>query len=121
MRFVRNLITGVILISLSCQIAFAQSNVDNEYYEKAYAEMADMLDGRRPLSIRRAVFMAEWAYFDGDLDYEKDFCEPILKDVAYMKRWMAANNLSQYRQHKTKCYYHKGETDENQRGYFTNN
>ncbi len=31
MRFVRNLITGVILISLSCQIAFAQSNVDNEY------------------------------------------------------------------------------------------
>lgn len=41
--------------------------------------------------------MAEWAYLDGNLDYEKDFCEPILKDVAYMKRWMNANNLSQYK------------------------
>ncbi|MDE5987156.1 MAG: hypothetical protein K2H16_07775 [Prevotella sp.] len=59
--------------------------------------MADMLDGKIPMSIRRAVFMAEWAYLDGNLEYEKDFCEPILKDVAYMKRWMAANNLSQYK------------------------
>lgn len=78
-------------------IAFAQTNTGNEYYEKAYIKMADMLDDKAPLSIRRAVFMAEWAYLDGNLDYEKDFCEPIQKDVAYVKRWMAANNLSQYK------------------------
>ena len=83
----------------SIQVAFAQTNAVNEYYEKAYFEMADMLDGKAPMSIRRAVFMAEWAYLDGNLDYKKDFCEPIIKDVAYMKRWMAANNLSQ--QYKT--------------------
>ena len=79
--------------------SFAQTNAVSEYYEKAYFEMADMLDGKAPMSIRRAVFMAEWAYLDGHLDYKKDFCEPIIKDVAYMKRWMAANNLSQ--QYKT--------------------
>ncbi len=78
-------------------IAFAQTNTGNEYYEKAYTKMADMLDDKAPLSICRAVFMAEWAYLDGNLDYEKDFCEPIQKDVAYVKRWMAANNLSQYK------------------------
>ena len=78
----------------SIQVAFAQTNAVSEYYEKAYFEMADMLDGKAPMSIRRAVFMAEWAYLDGHLDYKKDFCEPIIKDVAYMKRWMAANNLS---------------------------
>lgn len=83
----------------SIQVAFAQTNAVSEYYEKAYFEMADMLDGKAPMSIRRAVFMAEWAYLDGHLDYKKDFCEPIIKDVAYMKRWMAANNLSQ--QYKT--------------------
>ena len=83
----------------SIQVAFALTNAVNEYYEKAYFEMADMLDGKAPMSIRRAVFMAEWAYLDGNLDYKKDFCEPILKDVAYMKRWMEANNLSQ--QYKT--------------------
>ena len=101
----------------SIQVAFAQTNAVNEYYENAYFEMADMLDGKASMSIRRAVFMAEWAYLDGNLDYKKDFCEPIIKDVAYMKRWMAANNLSQ--QYKTKeeidslkteCDNHKIET-----------
>lgn len=97
MTFFRNIITCIISLSLSCNVVFAQTNAGNEYYEKAYMEMADMLDGKTPISIRRAVFMAEWAYLDGNLNYEKDFCEPILKDVAYMKRWMAANNLSQYK------------------------
>lgn len=90
-------ILAIAFLMCSIQITFAQTNAGNEYYEKAYTEMADMLDGKTPISIRRAVFMAEWAYLDGKLDYEKDFCEPILKDVAYMKRWMAANNLSQYK------------------------
>ena len=93
----RNIITCVISLSLSCHVTYAQSIVGNEYYEKAYTEMADMLDDKTPVSIRRAVFVAEWAYLDGNLDYEKDFCEPILKDVAYMKRWMAANNLSKFK------------------------
>lgn len=61
----------------SLHVSFAQSNVGDEYYEKAYTEIANMLDG--------------------NLDYEKDICEPIQKDVAYMKRWMVANNLSQYK------------------------
>ncbi len=93
MKVSRKFIVVFVLQLYFIQITFAQNNVGNEYYEKAYTEMADMLDGKTPVSIRRAVFMAEWAYFDGNLDYEKDFCEPIQKDVAYMKRWMAANNL----------------------------
>lgn len=97
MTFFGKIITYFISLSLSCHTAYAQSNACNEYYEKAYTEMADMLDGNTPISIRRAVFVAEWAYLDGNLDYEKDFCKPILQDVAYMKRWMDANNLSQYK------------------------
>lgn len=45
----------------------------DENYEQAYQEMADMLEGKVPLSVRRSVFMAEWAFLDGNLDYEKDF------------------------------------------------
>lgn len=97
MRFTEYILTYLISLSISCHFTFAQSKAGNEYYEKAYTEMANMLDGKTPVSIRRAVFMAEWAYLDGNIDYNKDFCAPILKDVAYMKRWMAANNLSQYK------------------------
>lgn len=59
-----------------------------------------MLEGRNPLSIRRAVFLAEWAYLDGNLDYEKDFCEPIIKGADYMKRLIAANHWDKYKTSK---------------------
>lgn len=59
----------------SIHVAIVQNSIGNESYEKAYMEMADMLDGKIPMSIRRAVFMAEWAYLDGNLDYEKDYRE----------------------------------------------
>ncbi|MCM1146564.1 MAG: hypothetical protein NC344_01780 [Bacteroidales bacterium] len=97
MQVKRSIIVSIAFIMSFLQVTIAQNFTGNEYYEKAYTEMADMLEGKSPISIRRAVFVAECAYLDGNLDYEKDFCEPILKDVAYMKRWMNANNLSQYK------------------------
>lgn len=38
-------------------------------YERAYQQLARMLDGRSPLSFKRAVFLTENAYFHEDLDY----------------------------------------------------
>lgn len=97
MTFIRNFITCILSLSVSCNVAFAQTNAGNEYYEKAYTEMADMLDGKTPLSIRRAVFLAEWAYLDGNLDYEKDFCEPIKKGADYLRRLIAVNHWEKYK------------------------
>ena len=56
-----------------------------------------MLEGRAALSIRRAVFMSEWAYLDGDLDYEKDFCAPIRKGADYLRRMIASNHWERYK------------------------
>ncbi len=56
-----------------------------------------MLENKQPLSIRKAVFMAEWAYLDGELDYEKDFCEPIRNGADYVKRMIAVNNWEKYK------------------------
>lgn len=67
------------------------------YYLQAYSEIVDMLEGRKPLSIKRAVFLAEWAFLEGKLDYEKDFCEPIRKDVDFIRRFMAVNGYDQYK------------------------
>ena len=97
MKVSTKFIIAVVFLMYSIQVAFAQTKAANENYEKAYLEMAYMLDGKAPISIRRAVFMTEWSYLDGNLDYEKDFCAPILKDVSYMRRWKNANNLSKYK------------------------
>lgn len=63
-----------LLIQLSLQ---AQSKTAEDYYVSAFNEMSDMLDGSDSLSIKRVVFLAEWAYYEGKLDYKTDFCDEI--------------------------------------------
>lgn len=67
------------------QVAFPQKDISIEHYEEAYLEIKSMLEGKMPLFIKRAVFLSEWAYLDGKLDYEKDFCEPLQKGADYKK------------------------------------
>ena len=55
----------------------AQQVQMQQRFESAYKENVDMLEDKEPLSIKRSVFLAEWAYLDGHLDYEQDFCEPL--------------------------------------------
>jgi hypothetical protein len=47
-----------------------------DFYEPAYQELAKMLDGRYPLSFKRAVFLTENAYFNNRLSF-KDFNQRI--------------------------------------------
>ena len=68
----------------------------SRHYRQAYLEMADMLDGKIPLSIKRAVFLAEWAYLDGELDYDA-YCLGIDTAVAFLQRFIASNGLEQYK------------------------
>ncbi|MBT9395066.1 hypothetical protein KLP40_18005 [Hymenobacter sp. NST-14] len=47
------------------------ADITHDAYEQAYQELAKMLDGRYPLSFKRAVFLSENAYFDNRLSYEE--------------------------------------------------
>lgn len=51
MTFIRNFITCILSLSVSCHVAFAQTNAGNEYYEKAYTEIANMLEGKTPAEL----------------------------------------------------------------------
>jgi len=42
-----------------------------DLYERTYQELAKMLDGRYPLSFKRAVYLTENAYLDDNLDYQQ--------------------------------------------------
>lgn len=93
-------IISLFCLTVSLQSAIAQGDYGRKYYEIAYSEITNMLEGRIPCSIRRAVFAAEWAYLDGNLDYERDFCEPIIRGADYLTRMISANHLEKYKSSK---------------------
>jgi hypothetical protein len=66
------------------------------YYDIALIEISAMLDGKQPLSIKRAIFLAEWAYLDGKLNYE-DYCDTINAAASFIQKFAEANKLEQYK------------------------
>lgn len=77
----------------------AQSTTAEDYYVSAFNEMWDMLAGRDSLSIKRAVFLAEWAYYEGKLDYKTDFCDEIDRIKRFILSLYAVNKLHTYNLH----------------------
>jgi hypothetical protein len=73
-----------------------QIETRSRLYNQAYLEMADMLDGKQEISIKRAVFLQEWAYLDGELDYD-EFCYGIDTVATFLRRFIKANGLEQYK------------------------
>ena len=73
-----------------------QIETQSSLYNAAFLEISDMLDGKQPLSIKRAVFLAEWAYLDGELDYE-EFCKTIDNAADFVKRFIRANQMEKYK------------------------
>lgn len=86
----------LLLFLLVRQSAIQARPTDISRYETAFTEIASMLDGKTPLSIKRAVFLAEWAYLDGDLDYDW-FCRKIDSTVVFLNGFMKANGLDKYK------------------------
>ena len=97
MNINRDIIVSLFCIVIPVQAAPAQDDSNMEYYHKAFAEITAMLECRTALSVRRAAFVAERAFLDGNLDYENDFCEPIRKGADYIKRMIAANHWEKYK------------------------
>lgn len=85
-------------ISFLVQLStLAQSKKAEDYYISAFNEMSNMLAGRDSLSIKRAVFLAEWAYYEGKLDYKADFCDEIDRIKAFIRAVYAVNKLHTYK------------------------
>lgn len=83
-----------LLLQLSC---IAKTKIAEDYYLIAFNEMSDMLAGRDSLSIKRAVFLAEWAYLEGKLDYKNDFCDEIDRIKTFIRSVYDSNKLHTYR------------------------
>ena len=90
----RLIIAFVLLAAVQLQ---AQSTIAEDYYVSAFNEMSDMLAGRDSISIKRAVYLAEWAYYEGNLDYGTDFCDEISRIINYVSLFHKVNKLSSYK------------------------
>lgn len=93
----RNKLVLLVFCVLFVSNSKAQQIQIEERFESAYKEIVAMLEDKKALSIKRSVFLAEWAYLDGNLDYESDFCQPIRKGADYMKRMIVANRWENYK------------------------
>lgn len=89
----------LILLPLQ-QFLHAESKLPEDYYLEAFNEMSDMLAGRDSLCIKRAVYLAEWAYYEGKLDYKTDFCDEIDRISNFIISLYDVNKYSSYKNGK---------------------
>lgn len=66
-----------------------------ELYESAYIEFKSMLENRIPLNFKKAVFVVENTYHQGNLNYES-YDKNIQLLTNLCKIWMNANRLTNY-------------------------
>ncbi|MDE6322078.1 MAG: hypothetical protein K2L93_07240, partial [Muribaculaceae bacterium] len=86
-----------IIFTLLQLSALAQPPIPEDYYIFAYNKISDMLAGRDSLSIKRAVFLAEWAYYEGKLDYKADFCDEIDRIKNFVCVFYDVNKFNTYK------------------------
>ncbi len=96
MKNLRRFLLSLILLFF-CVHAKGQALHVDTLYEKAYSEILEMLDGKTHISLKRATFLSEQAYLSGVLDYRSDFCQPIEKAAAFLKRFITTNKLEKYK------------------------
>ena len=68
----------------------------DEYFNKAYNEIVHMLEGNLPLDFKRAVFLTEWSYVEGKLDYEK-FCKDITATAQTLRAFIEEKGVGKYK------------------------
>jgi hypothetical protein len=68
----------------------------DEHYNSAFKEISGMLDGRQKPDFKRAVFLIEWAYTKGALNYA-DFCDRIAVIADNLRQFVKAKGVEQYK------------------------
>lgn len=72
------------------------SQKHKRFYENAYEEMKQMLDGKKPISFKKAVFLMENAYLNNNSTYEK-FNAQISSIVIRLQQLIKERHLEQFK------------------------
>lgn len=63
-----------------------------KYFDQAYSEIVSMIDGTKPLNLKRAIFLTEQAYNVGTLNYGQ-FSTQIKNSVSIIKQKLMNENI----------------------------
>jgi len=83
-----------ILISLVSSIVFGQGY--DYHFKQAIDEITDMLEDRKPIDFKRAVFLTENTYYNGQLDYT-EFCNQLDQITAKLTQMITNKGLQGYK------------------------
>ncbi len=68
----------------------------DKYFNSAYNEVWRMLKGEQPLDFKRAVFLTEWAYKEGKINYS-DFSREISEITQKLGQFIQQKGVGQYK------------------------
>lgn len=86
------LILAIGLLGLTRTNVFAQA----DYYKQAVDEICDMLNDKKPMDFKRAVFLTENAYYNGQLNYT-EFCNEIDRIKIILTKMIEAKGLQKFK------------------------
>ncbi|MCD7974181.1 MAG: hypothetical protein LUG18_16205 [Candidatus Azobacteroides sp.] len=81
---------------ISCEMVFSSVPENRNYFDEAINEIEAMLTGKDSLSFKRAVFLVENAFFDGQLSWE-EFDGEIRRIVPILRQMIVDKGLQQYK------------------------
>jgi len=85
-----NLIIGIFILS------GINVSAQTDYYKQAVDEICDMLNDKKPLDFKRAVFLTENAYYNGQLNYT-EFCNEIDRIKIIITKMIEAKGLQKFK------------------------
>ena len=96
MRSVITIILTLFLVVTTNKTTFSQTKDKTKFYKDAFEEQLQMLKGEKQLSFKRAVFITENAYHNGQLDYFS-FCQEIAATTQKLNMLIKQRGLEKYK------------------------
>jgi len=84
------------LLTLLISIISYGQEKSEQYFQEAVNEITEMLEDKKPISFKRAVFLTENAYYNGKLDWNK-FCKQIDTISEAVNKMIISKGLQKYR------------------------
>jgi len=86
----------LILLTLLISVIGYGQEISEQYFQEAVDEITDMLQDKKPVSFKRAVFLTENAYYNGKINWTK-FCKQIDTISSAVNKMIISKGLQKFK------------------------
>lgn len=87
---------GLTLLAILTFLTTFGQKKSEQYFQEAVDEISQMLEGQKPINFKRAVFLTENAYYDGQLNWT-DFSKQIDSITIKVNQMIVAKGLQKFK------------------------